>query len=388
MCAALPSANTALPLAALSLGMLALGTTSLVVLGLATPMTAELGVSAGAAGTLVTAFAFTYAVASPLLQLMLGGRTDQRALIFGGLCLLAAGSLWGAFAGSFHELLASRVLAALGGALVGPTSSAVGAAIVPEQRRGRALAAVFAGFTLSTVVCVPAATWLSLTFGWRGALICVGALALTAALAVATTVRHADDWAPLRPQAFIVLLARLQVLAALGTSTMHLAAQFTIYALMAALLVDRYGLEPPQLPMAMLLFGLGSVLGNAAAGPLADRYGASRVVLVSFALLCLPLSPMAAAVAVAGCAASGTLFSTPQQVRLTALVPRPEHAAVLALNASAGSIGLSIGSTAATLTYASFGLAALPATALLLLLLAVALLCVGGWPDTRGRLVS
>ena len=115
MFAALSSANTALPLAALSLGMLALGTTSLVVIGLATPMTAELGVSAGTAGTLVTAFAFTYAVASPLLQLIVGGRTDQRALIVGGLCVLSAGSLWGAFACSFHEFLVSRALAALGG---------------------------------------------------------------------------------------------------------------------------------------------------------------------------------------------------------------------------------------------------------------------------------
>jgi MFS transporter, DHA1 family, inner membrane transport protein len=92
---ALSSGSAALPLAALSLGMLALGTTSLVVLGLATPMTTELEVSAGAAGALVAAFAFTYAVASPLLQFAVGGRAQQRALIVGGLCVLAAGSLWG-----------------------------------------------------------------------------------------------------------------------------------------------------------------------------------------------------------------------------------------------------------------------------------------------------
>ena len=242
---------------------------------------------------------------------------------------------------------------------------------------------MFAGFTLSTVVGVPAATWLSLTLGWRGALACVGVLAIIAAIAVAITVLTANDPAPLQPRAFIGLLVRLRVMAALATSTMHLAAQFTIYALMAALLIDRFGLEPTQLPMAMLLFGVGSVLGNAVAGTLADRFGAPRIVLASFAglagifgLLSLPLSPVTAAFAVAGCAASGTLFTAPQQVRLTALVPRQEHAAVLALNAS-GSIGLSVGSTAASLTYGAFGLAALPAAAFLLLLVAIALFAVG-----------
>jgi MFS transporter, DHA1 family, inner membrane transport protein len=375
--------QAALPLSALSLGMLSVGTTSLVVLGLAQSMTAGLGVSAGAAGTLITAFAFTYAIAAPFLQFALGGRIDQRGLIVGGLCILGAGSLWGAFASSFHELALSRTLAALGGAVVGPTSAAVGAVLVTEQQRGRALAIVFAGFTLATVIGVPAATWLDLRLGWRGALGGVGALALVSSVAVGLTVRRGGDRKPLHPRVFLRLLRRLPVAAALGTSTMHLAAQFTIYALMAALLVDRFGLQAPQLPMAILMFGLGGVLGNAAAGMLADRFGAGHTVLASFAglaaifiLLSFPLPPMVAALAVAGCAASGTLFTAPQQVRLTALVPPQEHAAVLALNASAGSIGLSIGSTAAGLTYGSYGLGGLPAAALLLLLVAIGLLRV------------
>jgi predicted MFS family arabinose efflux permease len=64
-------------------------------------------------------------------------------------------------------------------------------------------------------------------------------------------------------------------------------------------------------------------------------------------------------------------------VRLTALVSPPKHAAVLALNASARFIGISVGSTVASLTYATFGLAALPAAALLQLSVAIALFTVG-----------
>jgi predicted MFS family arabinose efflux permease len=83
-----------------------------------------------------------------------------------------------------------------------------------------------------------------------------------AAIAVAITVHNANDSSPLHPRAFLGLLGEMRIMTALGTSSMHLAAQFTIYALMAALLIDHFGLAPAQLPMAMLPFGLGSVLGT------------------------------------------------------------------------------------------------------------------------------
>jgi MFS transporter, DHA1 family, inner membrane transport protein len=176
------------------------------------------------------------------------------------------------------------------------------------------------------------------------------------------------------------MLTRLRLLAALGTSTLHLAAQFTIYALMAALLVDHFTLRPEDLPTAIFLFGLGGVLGNAAAGVLADRFGASRIIVASFAglaamfaLLSMPLCAFVAAIAVAGCAASRTLFTAPQQLRLTRLVPPQDHASILALNASAGSIGLAIGSSVASFAFGTFGATALPIAALLLLLMAVVL---------------
>jgi MFS transporter, DHA1 family, inner membrane transport protein len=386
--------RAALSLAALSLGMFALGTTSLLVLGLAALIAAQFTLPAGAAGGLITAFAVTYAVAAPLLQSALAGRFRHRTLIVTGLALLAAGSMWGALADSFTELLVSRSLSALGGALLGPSSAAAGAALLPAEQRGRALAAVFAGFTLASVAGVPLGTWLGLVLGWRGATACMGVVALVAALAVVATLRDpGTPSAPLKIRTLLQLLTNWRVTGILGTTMLHLAAQFTVYALMGVLLVEQFGLDATALPTALLLFGLGGVAGNVTAGWLSDRIGPGRVVIISlaglgacFGLICLRLQPWLAAGVLAGCAAFGTLFSAPQQARLTALAPANAHAAVLALNTSASYLGLAVGSAAAGLVQATVGLSGLGGAALVMLTFAAALFVSSREPGTAARL--
>lgn len=367
-----------LPLAALSFANFALGTTSLIVLGLSTPMTAEFGATSGAAGSLVAVFALTYAIAAPVMQWALSGRLRHRSMMLVGLGLLTAGSLWGALAGSFGELLASRVAAALGGAMLGPTSAAAGAALVSPEQRSRALSAVFAGFTLSSVAGVPLAAWLGFSFGWRGATACVGVMALAAAAAVAATLPDRGEIeTPLSLKAVGLMLTDRRVAGGLGTTGLHLAAQFAVYALMSPLLIVHFGLDSSVMPIALLLFGIGGVAGNALAGRLADRVGPGPIVIVSLlglgataAVLCLPLPGWAAAVVLAACACFGTLFTAPQQSRLSAVVPPGARGAVLALNASASYLGLALGSAVAGLTQAVLGFAALGGTSLLLLILA------------------
>lgn len=377
----------------LSLAMFVIGTTSLSMLGLGSEIAAALEVTPDAAGWLVTAFAATFAIAAPGAQFALAGRLPHRSLIVAGLALLAAGLVWGGLAGSYDELLASRICAALGGALVAPTSAALAIRLAPEARRGRALATVFAGFTLSTVAGVPIATWLAVSFGWRGALFAIGALAALACLA---TLLHRGGGAaapsPAPPSRRAEGLRRIAAPGALLAVTFCLlAAQFVIYALMAELLTARFGLAAALLPAAMLVFGASGVAGNAVAGLTADRLGSGRIVWLSMAGLALMFLAFAtgpgailATASFCGCAFAGTFFTAPQQARLTAIVAPPRHALALALNASASYLGISLGSALASILFRQYGPEALPQAALALVALAaLANLAVRPRPGSR-----
>lgn len=363
----------------LALGMFVIGTTSLSILGLGPALTRDLATDPADAGWLVTAFAATFALAAPLAQFTLGRRLAPRTLILSGASILAASLIWSALAGSFQALLVARIASAVGGALIAPTSAALAISLSPVDRRGAVLATVFAGFTLATVGGVPIATWLKLWLGWRGAIAAIGLASLVfVTLAAIYMPRDPDTSRPQRkqPSESLRLLAPALLLA--GTVGM-LSTQFVIYALMGELLGQRFGVSASGLPIAILLFGVLGVAGNAAAGALSDRVGPGPLVWASFAglsaflsLMLLNLGPYLGAVVLAGCAFMGTLFATPQQSRLVSLVATEHHGFVLALNSSASYLGIAVGSALASALGNSIGLWTLPVGALGLLALTAA----------------
>ena len=357
-----------------ALGMFVIGTTSLSILGLGPAMTRDLAVSPGAAGLFVTAFAATFAIAAPMAQFALGKRFSPRHLIIAGTIILTAALAWAAVAAGFSSLLWSRIAAALGGALIAPTSAAVAIAMAPAGRRGAVLAIVFTGFTLATVVGVPIMTWLTLLFDWRGAMAVIAVAAflfLLLVLAVLPNQAAGGDEGRLgEPRRVGYRKTMMILLATLGM----LAAQFTIYALMGELLHREFDVTDAGLPVAILLFGIFGVAGNAAAGFLTDRVGADALVwasIVGLAVVLLlmnaDLGPVYGTLMLAGCAFAGTLFTTPQQGRLVETVHQEQHAFILALNSSASYLGIACGSGLASLLALHAGLSVLPIAALVVL---------------------
>lgn len=358
----------------LALGMFVIGTTSLSILGLGPKLTCDLAVDPAGAGWLVTAFAATFALVAPLAQFTLGRRFSPRTLILAGASILATSLIWSALTTSFSTLLFARVASAFGGALIAPTSAALAISLVPVDRRGAVLATVFAGFTLATVGVVPIATWLTLLLGWRGAILGIGLAAIFfVALAAIYMPRNTGTANAAQTQTSEGANIIAPALLLLGTVGM-LSTQFVIYALMGELLGQHFGVRESGIPIAILLFGVLGVAGNAVAGALSDKVGPSRLVWVSFAglavflsLLIFDLGPYLGAMILAGCAFMGTLFATPQQSRLVELVFGEHHGFVLALNSSASYLGIAFGSGMASALAINFGLWALPVGALGLL---------------------
>ncbi len=365
------------PLAALASGFFVLGVAALSVIALADPMARDLGVSPGAVAHLITVFALAYALAAPTLQVLFRGFQPKRLILF-GLLLIAGGAGLGAAAPDYWLLLASRLFMGFGAALVGPLVSAIAGAMVGPGQRGRALAAVFAGMTLATVLGLPLASWLGLTVGWRAATLLIGLAALVAALCIWRGVRPGHD---IEGPTLAVLLGTLRdrpLMVAILVTLLLICAQFVTYALLAAFLAERYAAPAELLPLALLLFGVGGVVGNAIGGWWSDRARPETVVLgilmlVGLSFVLLAAAPGVPAVGLALCtvwAVAGLMFQAPQQKRLIIQSPSAPGL-VLALNASAIYLGMSLGSTLAGWSARALGFAALPLVSLAVVLLAI-----------------
>jgi DHA1 family inner membrane transport protein len=271
--------RTYLKLALLSAGLFLTGTNAFVIAGLLPTLAEAFGTTRATVGYSITVYALVIAVAAPAASILLG-RISRTALIVSGLILMAIGIFITAMASTIEIFVVGRAIGALGGAVLVPTSTAAGPALLPPRRVGTAIAVVTLGFSLATAVGAPAGTALAAAYGWRAPFFVIAGLAALLAVLVALVVRGV----PIPPVASI--RQRLRPLrdgrVSLGlVSTLLLILGFNIvYLFSASVTEESTGGSGGLLALLLLAFGLGSVAGNVAAGPITDRFSARNTFTV------------------------------------------------------------------------------------------------------------
>ncbi|MFJ9697324.1 MFS transporter [Kitasatospora sp. NPDC101183] len=268
----------------LALGTFAVGTDSMVVAGILSPIAADLGVSVTSAGQLVTVFALAYALLAPPLA-ALTARLPRRRLLLSALAVFTLANALSALAPTFGLLLATRVLAAAGAALYTPNANAVATTLVAPERRGRALATVLGGMTVATALGVPLGTWVG-RGDWRMTMWLVTALGLIAWAGLAALLRDLPTpvGAPPTLRERLAPLKDRRVLGAGLTTLVFFLAFQSVYIYLATAVHGATGGDAGRLSLVMLTTGLASVAGSWLGGRLVDRAGVRPVLIVGSAV--------------------------------------------------------------------------------------------------------
>jgi predicted MFS family arabinose efflux permease len=262
------------------LATFAVGTNNFVIAGLLPSIAGDLDVSIPTAGQLVTAFALTLAIAAPVLGWATSGM-DRRIALLLALTVFVIGNAATALGTSYGAVMAARVITAAGAGIITATASSAAAAITPPEKRGRALAFVLGGLTLSSAVGLPLGTLIGRS-DWHVTLWAVAALGVMAAVGVAVYLPKII----LPATAFRTRLAPLRerwVLGVLAVSILALAGSYLLYTYIGAALEDVTDRSNGILTTVLFVYGLGVFGGNLLAGRLSDRYKPERVVLASLA---------------------------------------------------------------------------------------------------------
>jgi predicted MFS family arabinose efflux permease len=339
----------------LALGAFAIGTESYVVAGVLPTLAADLGVTVPVAGQLITAFALTYAIGSPLIAVATG-EMERRRLLLISLAAFGAFNLVAALAHSYGLLLAARIGLGLSAGTFMPAASAYAVAATPAAQRGRALSIVFGGLTVALVVGAPIGVLLGGYFGWRFIFIGVAALTGVALAGLAFTLRRIYPDTKVTLAERIAIARRPDVLATLAVTTITLSGVYTIYAYLTPLLQQRAHLAGNTVAVVFFLFGLGSTLGNYLSGRTTDRIGPRRVLNLSLSglsLLFIALSSVATFLLpetarwvivplIVLWGFVGWSFPSAQQAHIASLAPKLAPI-TLSLNSSAIYLGASLG---------------------------------------------
>lgn len=262
-----------MPIAVYVLGLtvFCIGTTEFMISGLLPELAVDLGVSIPAVGWLISGYALGVAIGGPVLTLATL-RVNRKIALLGLLGLFVAGQLVCAVAPDYGTLMTGRVVAALAqGAFFG-IGSVVAVDLAGPARRGRALAIMFAGLTVANVVGVPAGTFLSQHAGWRASFWAVEALAVVALAGVATLVPRRPNGPYAGLAAEFAAFRNVRVWVALSTSMLTQAAVFCCFSYLSPLLTEVTGFPASVVPLLLVLFGAGCLLGSFIGGRFADRF--------------------------------------------------------------------------------------------------------------------
>ena len=367
MTSAVTGTNSTTPIYWLALGTFAIGTEGFMIAPLLPGMAANLRVSVWAVGQLVTVFALTYAVSSPILT-ALTASLERRKLLILSMTAFALANIVACAAKDYWWVMGARILLALAAGLYVPNASALAGTLVAPERRGRALAIVNGGTTVAVAFGVPLSAVVGDRLGWRATFAGVGVLAAlaTAGLSFGLHRRVGSVMSVVSFRDRIAVAQRPDVLLALLVTTLWAMGAYTVYTYVALLLNATTGLKATGISAVLFLWGISAAAGVFIGGRLNDSLGARSVMIPSLVALALAfaslsatatlLSPSSAVVPVIGAivvwGVAAWSFFPSQQARLIGIAGHKVAPIVLSLNASFMFIGFSAGAGLGSLTVA------------------------------------
>lgn len=369
-----------LALYALTAGAFGIGVTEFVIMGLLLEVGRDLGVTIPAAGMLISGYALGVALGAPVLT-ALTANWPRKTVLVGLMAIFVIGNAACALAPTYGWLMAARVLTALTHGTFFGVGAVVATGLVPEDRRASAIAIMFTGLTVATVLGVPFGTWLGQHYGWRATFWAVTAVGLVALVVLAALVPRdrtrpdASDW-----RADLCAMARRPVLLGLLTTVLGYAGVFAVFTYIAPLLTELSGFDDSAVSPILLVFGGGLVAGNLLGGRLADRnlthaiLGTLAALAVILGLMTVALGhPIAAIVFTGLLGAAGFATVAPLQMWVLSKAQGAGQSLASSFNIGAFNLGNAIGAWAGGLVINHGpGLALVPLAAALLPLLAIA----------------
>ncbi len=254
----------------LMLVVFSLTTGEFVIAGILPDVADGLVVSVAAAGALVTTYAVGMIVGGPVVT-VLTARVARKPLVIGLVLVSIVANAGSAVAPNYVVLLVMRGAA---GSVVATFFAVAIATAVSTARPGSeavAVARVALGMNLGIVLGTPLGAAIGQSLGWRATF---ASVALCAALALPLVLRFMPD-SPGSAAGSIGRELRVfterDVLWALALTAVGNIGVVMVFTYITPLLTEVAGFPARAVPILLLVYGFGAVVGNQLGGKLADR---------------------------------------------------------------------------------------------------------------------
>lgn len=269
---------------ALTISAFGIGTTEFVIVGLLPTIARDLHTSIPFAGYLVTLYALGVAVGGPILTALTGKMGRKQVLLY-AIALFTAGNLGAILAPDFITLAIARVLTGFSHGVFFGIGATVAGSLVTPSRKATAIAIMFAGLTVATVLGIPIGTYIGQHFGWRMTFTGITVWGLVSLIANKYLLPGDIPNGPLlklKEQARV--LQHGSVLLVLFITIFGFTGVFAAFTYIATLLQSVTGFSENAISIILLIYGVGVAIGNIVGGKAADKNPVSALMVIFSAL--------------------------------------------------------------------------------------------------------
>ncbi|MEE4421437.1 MFS transporter [Streptomyces bugieae] len=363
---------------ALTMSLFVIGTGELLPGGVIEDLSAGLGVSIPTAGLVITAYAATVVFGGPLVT-GLTTRMSRRSLLLALMVTATVGNVIAAFAPNYAVLVVGRIVAALSHGTFAAASFVVAASLVPPEKAGSAVSKVLLGFNLASVLGVPLGTLIGQQFGWQAPFRTTAALSLVCVVLLAVLIPGGAEGTPTSVRDELRVFTKKEIRIGILTTALATGGFFTVVTYMVPLATQVGGFPAASVPVMLVVYGIGSILGNWIGGRLADRAllptlaGTLAALTVTSALFWVvaPVTALAWAFFFLFAVATFAILPALQGRVLSAAAEAPTLA--VTVNVSALQVGATLGSWYGGRVIDTFDVRAVTLACAVLVLLATAL---------------
>ncbi|PTL74588.1 MFS transporter [Rathayibacter caricis DSM 15933] len=247
-----------------------MGTTEFVIAGLLPDLARTFGIPVGHAGLAITAFAIGMVIGPPVITLATL-RVSRRTVLISALLVFALGQVLAATTPWFGVFLVARFVTALATGAFWAVASVVAARAAGPSSAARALGIVMGGGNIATVLGVPLGAVAGFLVGWQVVFWALAAAAVLLVVPVWRSVEPTAETAQVSLRAELRGLRSAQLWLVLATCACITAGVLSTYGYISPLLTERAGLPEAAIPIALVVFGVGSVIGSLVGGRLGDH---------------------------------------------------------------------------------------------------------------------
>jgi len=264
----------------LSIICFVLGTSEYVIVGVLDKIASDVSITIAQAGQLISVFAITAAIGTPVAIYFLKN-IHQRKILILSLAIILVSCVIMYLSLNYQVLLLARIIMALGVGVFNVYCFIVATGLAPANKRTSAIATITVGYNAALIVGLPIGRMVTSVWGWQSifaftALFCLAAIPVMYKYIPADYHKSESNGS----NQFAVIFKPKIILNVL-VSFFWILGYALLYSYITPFLTSTTTMNENLLSIALFAFGVATLIGNKSGGYLGDKIGNSKTTLYS-----------------------------------------------------------------------------------------------------------